>query len=268
MFESYLAAERRTGALSRSGAAAAVCAALLLSPVLALAPAASQAAAGSSTTQPRTRHADGTILRRGDVNATVARVQRALGIPVDRIFGPLTRRAVADFQSAAGLPRTGKVDGRTWRALFRAARSASPPAPAAAAAGPCGGRMTMPVDGTRTSAFGGVRNHAGIDIAVPVGTAVRAAGCGTVMLAGRQSGYGKMVCVDHGAALSTCYAHLSSIAVAEGVSVTAGQVIGRVGMTGRTSGPHLHFETRRDGRPQDPAPYLAGSRTMPAVPAR
>jgi len=266
VFESYLAAERRTGALRRSGAAA-VSAALLLSPVLALAPAASQAAARSSTTQPRARHADGTILRRGDVNATVARVQRALGIPVDRIFGPLTRRAVADFQSAAGLPRTGKVDGPTWRALFRAARSASPPAPAAAA-GPCGGRMTMPVDGTRMSAFGGVRNHAGIDIAAPVGTAVRAAGCGTVMLAGRQSGYGKMVCVDHGAALSTCYAHLSSIAAAEGASVTAGQVIGRVGMTGRTSGPHLHFETRRDGRPQDPAPYLAGSRTMPAVPAR
>jgi Meckel syndrome type 1 protein len=101
-----------------------------------------------------------------------------------------------------------------------------------------------------------------------VGTPVLAAACGTVTLAGIQSGYGKIVCIRHTRSFSTCYAHLSSFAVARGARVVVGQRIGRVGMTGRTSGPHLHFETRVDGRPRDPAPYLGGTRTIPGAAAK
>jgi len=186
-------------------------------------------------------------------------------------------RAVKAFQSRAGLARTGRVDRRTWQVLFRAGVAGArdtPPRPAApgAAQGSCGGRIFAPVRGRRTSAFGDGRRHAGVDIAAPAGTAVLAAGCGTVTSARSRSGYGNIVCIRHSSAFSTCYAHLASMAVSKGAAVAVGQVIGRVGMTGRTSGPHLHFETRVNGRAQDPAPYLDGSRTTipgtaaPAVP--
>jgi len=152
-----------------------------------------------------------------------------------------------------------------------AERSADAPAPAAPApaapaspgSGVCGGKMGSPVRGTVTSRFGDGRNHEGIDIAAPVGTAVRAAACGTVSLAGSQSGYGNIICIQHGSSFSTCYAHLSQMSVKQGTYVKVGQVIGRVGMTGRTSGPHLHFETRVSGRAQDPAPYLGGAKVIP-----
>jgi len=152
-----------------------------------------------------------------------------------------------------------------------AERSADAPAPAAPApaapaspgSGVCGGKMASPVRGTVTSRFGDGRNHEGIDIAAPVGTAVRAAACGTVSLAGSQSGYGNIICIQHGSSFSTCYAHLSQMSVKLGTYVKVGQVIGRVGMTGRTTGPHLHFETRVSGRAQDPAPYLGGAKVIP-----
>ncbi|HEX6011679.1 MAG TPA: M23 family metallopeptidase, partial [Geminicoccaceae bacterium] len=102
------------------------------------------------------------------------------------------------------------------------------------------------------------RNHDGIDIAAPTGTPVRAAACGTVSLAGQQSGYGNMVCITHTSQFSTCYAHLSRFGVTDGARVTQGQVIGYVGCTGSCTGPHLHFETRVGGQAQDPRTYLNG----------
>jgi Meckel syndrome type 1 protein len=122
------------------------------------------------------------------------------------------------------------------------------------------------VRGTVTSRFGDGRNHQGVDIAAPVGTAVRAAACGTVRLAASQSGYGNIICIQHSSTFSTCYAHLSQMNVRQGMYVNVGQVVGRVGMTGRTSGPHLHFETRVGGRAQDPAPYLGRARSIPGEP--
>ena len=122
--------------------------------------------------------------------------------------------------------------------------------------------LTTPVKGTLTSPFGPRwgRNHDGVDIAAPTGTAIRAAACGSVTVAGVQSGYGNMVCITHSSTFSTCYAHMSRYAVSEGARVTAGQVIGYVGCTGSCTGPHLHFETRVNGEARDPAPYLNGSR--------
>ena len=118
--------------------------------------------------------------------------------------------------------------------------------------------------GTLTSPYGprGGRNHDGMDIAAPTGTPVHAAACGTVSLAGQQSGYGNIVCVTHNSQFSTCYAHLSRFAVSNGAQVQQGQVIGYVGCTGSCTGPHLHFETRVGGQAQNPAPYLGGA-SMP-----
>jgi murein DD-endopeptidase MepM/ murein hydrolase activator NlpD len=133
------------------------------------------------------------------------------------------------------------------------------PVPAGEACGST--TIASPVRGTVTSNFGPRwgRNHDGIDIAAPTGTPVRAAACGTVSLAGQQSGYGNMVCITHTSQFSTCYAHLSRFGVTDGARVTQGQVIGYVGCTGSCTGPHLHFETRVGGQAQDPRTYLSGS---------
>jgi murein DD-endopeptidase MepM/ murein hydrolase activator NlpD len=134
--------------------------------------------------------------------------------------------------------------------------------------GACGSTVSTPVNGTVTSEFGprGGRNHDGVDIAAPTGTAVRAAACGSVTLAGTQSGYGNIVCVTHTNAFSTCYAHLSSFATSQGAQVQQGQVIGYVGCTGSCTGPHLHFETRVNGQAQNPRGYLEGA-TIPGTSA-
>jgi murein DD-endopeptidase MepM/ murein hydrolase activator NlpD len=129
------------------------------------------------------------------------------------------------------------------------------------AAGPIrrgSGNFIWPVNGTFTSPFGmrWGRLHAGIDIAAPTGTAIRAADSGTVQLAGSQGGYGNYTCIGHGGGISTCYGHQSSIGVSTGQSVSQGQVIGAVGSTGNSTGPHLHFEVRVNGSPVDPMGYL------------
>ena len=88
-----------------------------------------------------------------------------------------------------------------------------------------------------------------------MGTPIRAAKAGTIVFAKPYGGYGNYTCIDHGGGLSTCYAHQSAFAVTSG-SVEQGQVIGEVGSTGFSTGPHLHFEVRIDGQPVDPLNYL------------
>jgi len=118
--------------------------------------------------------------------------------------------------------------------------------------------LIWPVSGPVTSPYGmrWGRLHAGIDIAAPTGTPIRAAASGTVVLAAWNGGYGNYTCIDHGGGLATCYAHQSAYAVSSGAQVSQGQVIGYVGNTGHSFGAHLHFEVRISGSPVDPLGYL------------
>ena len=106
-----------------------------------------------------------------------------------------------------------------------------------------------------------IRKHDGIDFSVPVGTPVVATGSGTVTTDNNKTGYGLQVLVDHGFGYKTRYAHLSKISAAVGQSVTRGQVIGYTGNTGRSSGPHLHYEVIHRGRPVNPISYFARDMT-------
>lgn len=98
--------------------------------------------------------------------------------------------------------------------------------------------------------------HAGVDLAAPIGKAVRATADGIVMRAGWSGGYGLLVVVRHSDGYETRYAHMSRIQVAPGDTLVKGQVIGNVGSTGRSTGPHLHYEVRRDGQPVNPKAYM------------
>jgi len=137
------------------------------------------------------------------------------------------------------------------------ASSASSSAPAGPVQQGSGG-LIWPVNGPIVSPFGmrWGRLHAGVDIAVPAGTPIRAAQSGRVVLLGWTGGYGNYTCVQHTGGLSTCYAHQSRYGTSNGASVSKGQIIGYVGCTGHCFGDHLHFETRINGSPVNPAGYL------------
>jgi murein DD-endopeptidase MepM/ murein hydrolase activator NlpD len=104
--------------------------------------------------------------------------------------------------------------------------------------------------------------HAGIDYVASEGTEVRATAPGVVVTAGWADGYGNMVEIRHAGGVSTRYGHLSAILVSPGTRVAAGSLIGRVGSTGRSTGPHLHYETRRDGEAVDPSIFFAAARAL------
>jgi murein DD-endopeptidase MepM/ murein hydrolase activator NlpD len=122
------------------------------------------------------------------------------------------------------------------------------------------GRFIWPVNGPITSQFCERRAweacHPGIDIGVPSGTPIRAAGAGVVQIAGPNGGYGNYTCIGHGGGVSTCYAHQSQINVSVGQSVSQGQVIGISGCTGLCFGAHLHFEVRVNGSVTNPLNWL------------
>jgi murein DD-endopeptidase MepM/ murein hydrolase activator NlpD len=111
--------------------------------------------------------------------------------------------------------------------------------------------------GVRTDPFlRGPAMHTGLDFRADTGEPARATAAGTVTMAGRNGGYGNMVEVDHGNGFATRYAHLSAIDVEVGQTVRIGQIVGKVGSTGRSTGPHLHYETRVDGDAVDPQRFL------------
>ena len=137
------------------------------------------------------------------------------------------------------------------------------PCPQASTASRSGG-LAWPLSGIITSSFGwrihpiggGTRFHEGIDIAADTGTAVKAAASGTVTQASWVGGYGRLVILSHGNGLETRYAHLTNYAVKVGQQVRAGDTVGYVGQSGDATGPHCHFEVRKNGQIQNPREYL------------
>lgn len=122
---------------------------------------------------------------------------------------------------------------------------------------PAAGKHITSSFGYRTDPIaGGSAFHAGLDFKGPTGAPIYSAAKGRVVFAGRRPGYGNCVDIDHGNGLRTRYAHMSAFRAKVGQSVRAGQPIGAVGSTGRSTGPHLHFEVRLHGRPVNPRPFL------------
>lgn len=123
--------------------------------------------------------------------------------------------------------------------------------------------------GIRPDPFNGHASlHTGLDFPAEVGTAIHAAAGGIVTLAEWHAAYGNTLEIDHGNGLVTRYAHCSALEVGRGALVKRGQRVARVGTTGRSTGPHLHFEVLVDGSPQDPARFLAGAAAAGKEPAR
>lgn len=134
-----------------------------------------------------------------------------------------------------------------------------------------------PVDSTTFTSGFGVRSdpfrgtatmHAGVDMPGVIGTAIYATADGFVGRAGWSGGYGNLIELDHGKGIQTRYGHLSSLLVAPGTRVTRGQLIGRMGSTGRSTGSHLHYEVRFDGHAINPMPFLQGSNYLMAMTRR
>lgn len=183
----------------------------------------------------------------------------------DGVGGPL-------LPATADVGTDGIVDeaNEVFLALARlkAARSAIDVAPVHR---PMGGlTRTSSGFGNRKDPFtGGRAFHSGLDFPAPKGTTVLSAGYGKVTFVGQRSGYGNLVEISHGPNLTTRYGHLSAFLVKEGQIVNTGTPIARVGSTGRSTGPHLHFEVRRKDMAVDPAKYLAvGKRLQQYLGAR
>lgn len=183
-----------------------------------------------------------------DIATDLAAIQRRIA----EITGMDTAPAVVSPAPAASFTAPMGF-GQYLNQLMSAAPSATPAAP-----------MHMPVQGQITSPFGerdnpmgeGTEFHPGIDIAAEMGTPIEAAMGGQVVGVSRDGGYGNLVTVDDGNGLTTRYAHCSQIFAKVGETVLPGDVLGTVGMTGRATGPHLHFEVRQNDTPVDPLPYL------------
>lgn len=130
-----------------------------------------------------------------------------------------------------------------------------------------GGKMLWPVPSSSkiSSAYGNrmhpilkrKKMHTGIDISAKNGVSILAANKGTVIMSGWQSGYGNTIVIDHGGGITTLYAHCSKLLYQVGASVKAGDTIAKVGSTGLSTGPHLHFEVRKNGTPQNPQNYVS-----------
>ncbi len=202
------------------------------------------------------------VVRPGE---TVYRIARAYGVaPADlleengivdpkqvavgtELFVPGASRVVGLDETGGGRPPGGE------RPAGQATRG-EPERPAAAVKA----RLAWPLKGVLYGRYGvrSGRRHDGIDLSAPEGTPIGAAAAGAVIYAGEQNGYGSIVILRHLGGLVTLYAHCSTLLVEEGDQVKAGQAIARVGQTGRSSGPHLHFEVREGARPRNPLLFL------------
>ncbi len=229
---------------------------------------------------PPTPTGSGQVLRPGAHGALVKTLQRALRahgirVPVDGTFGASTRAGVRALQRRMRVRPTGIADQAVLRRLGVSVRTVADaggraggrdadgsfdeyPVPEPNDTTPSAAGFIWPANGMVSSPFGPRwgRMHEGLDIAGPVGRPIRAARAGVVVSARGADGYGNLIVIAHGNDQTTRYAHLSRFAVAKGDRVTLGQVIGRMGSTGNSTGSHLHFEVRVHGAERDPLGFL------------
>lgn len=170
------------------------------------------------------------------------------------------------FAPAPPSPPATNTAPKTAAPFQQALRDALAPGPSApvgtappTAAAATGSGLTKPVDAPVTSGFGPRwgRAHSGVDLGAPLGAPVQAAAGGQVKSSGPAGAYGNLVVIEHPDGTETRYAHLSSLAVRPGDVVARGQSVGQVGSTGRSTGPHLHFEVRVAGQAVDPLTRLS-----------
>jgi murein DD-endopeptidase MepM/ murein hydrolase activator NlpD len=230
--------------------------------------------------------ASGEVRHRVEKGQTLYRIARTYGLSVDELM----RANAIDDPRELKVGEWLRIPGaEAPKAKVVEADSPEPTPPARPAAatpekkapkvltkvGTSNGPLSWPIRGVLYARFGrkGKEPHDGIDLAAPAGTPVKTAAPGTTLYAGEQKGYGLIVIVEHAGGLITLYAHNRDVRVKTGQKVREGQVVATVGDSGKTSGPHLHFEVRKDGVPVDPLLYLGpvpppdSGRASPAVSA-
>lgn len=172
------------------------------------------------------------------------------GGPTGPVGAPTAAPVAAAPKPAGMAPISAQIGQQAVRAY--GATSGTDAAVEPAVPLPMAAPLSSPFGWRRDPIQGGSRFHAGVDLKVAYGQPVPVAEAGRVTFAGEQGGYGLTVVVDHGGGVLTRYAHLSQLHVQAGDELAEGQAIGRVGSSGRSTGPHLHFEVVRDGRRVDP----------------
>ncbi len=191
--------------------------------------------------------------------------QRRLTAQVNRTQANLARSLSELREDADALEDHLKALEASQALIERQLRDAEAAERAGRGVGDTGSGWVKPTNGWLSSGFGNrihpiyrtPRLHAGVDLAAPTGTPIIASRGGTVTFVGWMSGYGQTVIVFHGNSTATLYAHMSAFAVADGQYIAQGGRLGSVGMTGTATGPHLHFEVRIGGIPQNPCGYIA-----------
>jgi murein DD-endopeptidase MepM/ murein hydrolase activator NlpD len=186
---------------------------------------------------------------------SIGEVQARIGA----IEAQLTALAARNAQLTGTTATTGTTTtSPTGSATGTAASSGTAFAAALDSAVSAGATYVKPLNGRVTSEFGprwGTM-HKGLDLAAPAGSPIRAVTGGTVRRADWNGGYGNAVIIDHGNGLSTLYGHAASLDVRPGQKVNAGDIIAKEGSTGDSTGPHLHFEVRKNDKQIDPRPWL------------
>lgn len=192
----------------------------------------------------------------GKVEKLVARAEQKTG-EIEDLYGEkknLLSRTTANKNALIRMEKELEIKEAEVKRILESYRYGT--APSGKFMWPVAGRIQSGFGNRMHPIFGVVRFHSGIDIVAPYGTLIKAADGGQVVQAGYFGGYGYSIMVYHGGGFATWYAHLSSIRVSVGQFVERGQVIGLVGSTGWSTGPHLHFEVRINGAAQNPLAYL------------
>lgn len=191
-----------------------------------------------------------------EADALAASEDELASLIADRAAEAATTTTTAPPETTTTTTTTAPPETTSGDGNGNASTSATTSAPSSPPAS--SGELQWPAEGPMTSPYGmrWGRMHQGIDIGAPMGAPIYAAAAGTVFHAASMGGYGNLTLIDHGNGMVTAYAHQSSFDVMSG-SVSRGQVIGRIGSTGNSTGPHLHFEVRMNGSAVDPMPYLS-----------